>query len=203
VLALPDEDDLIRRAQNGDVHAFETLVQAHIPRVRRFARSFAPSDADADDLAQEALLKLYRSLKSYRFESSFSTWLYRVIKNAFMDGHRRATALERAARAAGNGLMETHSTGPDELLLRAEERERLWAAIGAVAAEFRAVLVLCDVEGMSISEVAAIEKLPEGTVKSRLHRARAHMARLLREKEMTGNSPGFPSVQPGVSVDKQ
>jgi RNA polymerase sigma-70 factor (ECF subfamily) len=189
--------ELIARAQAGDVRAFEALVEAHVPRLRRFARSFAKSDADADDLAQEALIKVYRSLRGYRFESSFSTWLYRVTKNCFMDAQRSAATRERTVAAVSEGAgqaAEALATAPDVLLLQAEERARLWAAIAGISPEFRTVLVLSDVEGFGIGEVAAIEKLPEGTVKSRLHRGRAQLARLLQENEPAGNQAGPTSV---------
>ena len=192
-----DSGELIKRAQTGDVRAFEVLVEAHIPRLRRFARSFAKSDADADDLAQEALIKVYRSLRGYRFESSFSTWLYRVIKNCFMDAQRSAATRERTVAAVSEGVgeaAEALATAPDVLLLQAEARAGLWTAIAGISAEFRTVLVLSDVEGFAIGEVAAIEKLPEGTVKSRLHRGRAQLARLMLEKEPAGNQAGPSSV---------
>jgi len=203
---LPDSGDLILRAQHGDVRAFEALVTAHIPRLRRFARAMTKSDADADDLAQEALIKVYRSLRSYRFESSFPTWLYRVTRNCYLDAWRRAAARERAVAAVapgpgGNGDAASEAAAPDALLLQAEESARLWAAIGQVAADFRTVLVLCDVEGMGIAEVAAIEKLPEGTVKSRLHRGRAQLARLLGAGEPAGNQAGAGAVLPKEGVD--
>lgn len=201
VLDNPNSDDLIRRAQEGDVRAFEALIETHIPRLRRFARSFARSDADADDLAQDALIKVYRSLRSYRFESSFSTWLYQVTKNCFMDARRAAASRDRAVAAIAENAVhgqdaEAQATAPDVLLLRAEERARLWAAIGGLSAEYRTVLVLCDVEGFAIAEVAAIEKLPEGTVKSRLHRGRAQLARLLQENVQAGNLMASTTVQP-------
>ena len=202
-----DDDDLIRRAQAGNVRAFETLVEAHIPRLRRFAKSFAQGSSDADDLAQEALIKIYRSLRSYRFESSFSTWMYRVTRNAFMDTYRRNASLERAASEAGSQRpTEASAPAPDALLMEAEQREQLWSAIREVSPEFRAVLVLVDVEGMSMSEVAAIEKIPEGTVKSRLHRGRTQLARLLQYEEVvdrseTGNQSATPSVQRTEGMD--
>lgn len=186
----PDSDDLIRRAQAGEVRAFERLIETHIPRLRRFARAFARSDADADDLAQEALIKIYRSLHSYRFEASFSTWFYRVTKNCFMDAQRsqgqRARVVEAVAELAAAQPAEQADT-PDRQLLHAEERARLWTAIGRLSPAFRNALVLCDVEGFSLAEVAAIERVPEGTVKSRLSRGRAQLASLLREDESAGN----------------
>ena len=109
---ISNSDDLIRRAQDGDVHAFELLVEAQIPRLRRFARSFAHNDADADDLAQEALIKVYRSLRSYRFESAFTTWLYRVIKNCFMDAQRSADP-QRVLALAKRGSDRRRLIGQD------------------------------------------------------------------------------------------
>ena len=205
MLDTPDGHELIRRAQAGEVAAFEELVAAHIPRLRRFARAMAKSEADADDLAQEALIKVYRSLRSYRFESSFSTWLHRLTRNCFVDGLRSAAVRERAVAAAAIADDEpstvAQAVAPDALLLRAEERAHLWQAIGQVSLEFRTVLVLCDVEGMAIAEVAAIEKLAEGTVKSRLHRGRAQLGRLLHAGERAGNQVVATTVIRKEGVD--
>ena len=77
--------ELVRRAAEGDVRAFERLVVQYQGKVRSFARSFAPDHDEAADLAQEALVKVYRSIGSFRFESSFTTWLFRIVKNTFLD----------------------------------------------------------------------------------------------------------------------
>jgi RNA polymerase sigma-70 factor (ECF subfamily) len=77
-------DALVARAQEGDVRAFEALVAAHLPQVRRFARAFASEGADADDLAQEALLRVYRNLRSFRYQAAFSSWLYALVRNTFL-----------------------------------------------------------------------------------------------------------------------
>ena len=199
---ISNSDDLIRRAQDGDVHAFELLVEAQIPRLRRFARSFAHNDADADDLAQEALIKVYRSLRSYRFESAFTTWLYRVIKNCFMDARRAADSRERAVESLAERAPEhVPVPRPDEIVLDAEARQELWNAIAQVTPDFRTVLVLCDVEGLGIGEVAEIEKIPEGTVKSRLHRGRAQLARLLQDQARHGNQTSAATVLPVEGMD--
>src|ERR1700747_1071947 len=94
-----DGDDiarLVRRAQKGDIRAFEELVSAHIPQVRRFAQAFARDESDAADLAQDALVKVYRSIGSPRFRSAFSTWLYAIIRNVFLDSARSRAGKERA-----------------------------------------------------------------------------------------------------------
>jgi RNA polymerase sigma-70 factor (ECF subfamily) len=116
-----------------------------------------------------------------------------------MDAQRSAASRERTVAALSEGVgvgqaAENLAVAPDVLLLRAEERARLWAAIAGISVEFRTVLVLCDVEGLGIGEIAAIEKLPQGTVKSRLHRGRTQLARLLQDHEHAGNQAPATSV---------
>lgn len=189
---------LIAEAQDGNVRAFELLVSSHLPQVRRFARAFAASDADVDDLAQEALVKVYKSLRSYRFQSAFKTWLYSVVRNAFFDSTRSRAGRERAREES---LEHEHARAPssaeaaDEGIARAQERERLWRALRALPAEFRTAVVLFDVEGHTYEEVAAIEDVPVGTVKSRLSRGRSQLRALLAggqapEGRATGSGVG-------------
>jgi RNA polymerase sigma-70 factor (ECF subfamily) len=196
-----DLDALIARAQGGDVRAFEALLAGQLPQVRRFARAFARSDTDADDLAQEALLKVYRSLRLFRYQSAFSTWLYAVVRNVFLDAAR-----SRAHRAREDPLRAEHSevagaAPPDERLHREQERRRLWDALRQVPEEFRSALVLFDIEGHSYDEVAAIEEVPVGTIKSRLSRGRAHLRRLLGEPEEEPGTLDEPS--PSHAVGKR
>ena len=183
-------DDCIARAQDGDVRAFETLVAGHLAQVRRFARAFARQDADADDLAQDALLRVYRNLRSFRYQSAFSTWLYSVVRSAFLDAAKvkgaRSRTLEEPLRVH-HGEVEG-GVRPDEAAEGDDERRRLWACIRQVQAEFRTVLVLFDIEGCTYDEVAAIEGIAVGTVKSRLHRARAQLRTLLEAAEPGTNS---------------
>jgi RNA polymerase sigma-70 factor, ECF subfamily len=190
------EEQDVHRAQSGDVRAFERLIAAHVEKIRRFARAFARSDADADDLAQEALIKVYRSIRSYRLEAAFSTWLYAVVRNAFLDAQKSRAGRERASErplAAGDpdGRAEDAPLAPDELLSQAQERQRLWDAIACISEEFRTALVLFDVEGLSYEEIAAIERIPLGTVKSRLKRGRDQLRRLL---EQAARKAGTPAV---------
>src|SRR4051812_17991637 len=143
-------DALVRRAQGGDVRAFEALVDAHLPLVRRFARAFARSEDDAGDLAQEALVKVYRSIAGYRFQSAFSTWLYAIVRNVFLDDARSRVRKERAAEQpleprhvdghpAADG--DSDALRADHRLEREEERRRVWDALASVPPEFRSTLV--------------------------------------------------------------
>jgi len=177
----PTLDELVERAQAGDVRAFEALVEGQLPRIRRYARAWAAAEHDADDLAQEALVRVYRSLRSFRWQSAFSTWLFAVVRSAFLDaakgraGTRRA--LEEPLQDHHGDLEGGHR--PDEALDAAEDRRRVWSALREVPAEFRSAVVLFDIEGLTYDEVASIEGVPVGTVKSRLSRGRAHLRRLL------------------------
>jgi len=190
---------LISEAQDGNVRAFELLVASHLSRVRRFARAFALSDADGDDLAQEALVKAYKNLRSYRFQSSFETWLHAVVRNAFLDAVRSRAGRERAQEeplTVDHGQVASEGVPADEGLSRAEERTHLWRAIQALPTEFRSAIVLFDVEGHPYEEVAAIEGVPVGTVKSRLSRGRALLRGIL-----SGGSGAPPSSNaPGAGT---
>lgn len=192
-----DLDQLISRAQGGDVRAFETLLASHLGLVRRFARAFARHEADADDLAQEALLKVYRSIKLFRYQSAFSSWLYAVVRNVFLDAVRsrrgRESELEEALEDGHTKDLAGADT-PHEALARSQERDRLWAALRQVPEEFRTALVLFDIEGCSYDELAAVENVPVGTVKSRLSRGRAHLRRLLGEQETSGAAESSPAA---------
>ncbi|HEX5754126.1 MAG TPA: sigma-70 family RNA polymerase sigma factor [Archangium sp.] len=196
---------LIAEAQDGNVRAFELLVSSHLPQVRRFARAFASSDADVDDLAQEALVKVYKSLRSYRSQSAFKTWLYSVVRNAFFDALRGRAGRERSLEeplAADHAQAPSTADTADERLLREEERQRLWRALRALPPEFRTAVVLFDVEGHTYEEVAAIEAVPIGTIKSRLSRGRALLRTLLaggQAPEASESTGGAGTSDGGVS----
>src|SRR5260221_3316685 len=208
-MARGDElDALIAQAQSGDVRAFEALLESHLPQVRRFARAFAASESDADDLAQEALIKAYRSLRNFRYQSAFGTWLYAIVRNVFLDARKGRAGRERAVEeplAPRHTENLAEGDAPDEKLLREQEHERLWSALRQVPDEFRSALVLFDIEGCTYDEVAAIEGVAVGTVKSRLSRGRAHLRRLLGEKDEPGTeeAPGTSAVSPASNLSRR
>lgn len=173
---------LLQRAQRGDASAFTELVRPHFAAVRRFAYSFSRSWQDADDLVQEALLKAFQSLHSFRAQSSLLTWLYAVTRSVCIDHHRtRAVRTANLYEPLNDDLPEADAR-LDEALDQRREAAQLWAAIRALEPEFRGALVLFDIEGLSYEEVARIEQIPVGTVRSRLSRARRKLADALREK---------------------
>jgi RNA polymerase sigma-70 factor (ECF subfamily) len=200
-----DQTALLERAKQGDLRAFELLLSEHVPRIRRFARAMCRNPADADDLAQEALLKAYQALRSYRFQAAFSTWLYRVVRNTFID-HARAKATRERGQNRSLGPEDERAPdaapGPEEALAREQLRAALWDALRQLPLEFRTALVLFDLEGLSHEEVAAVEGVPIGTVKSRLSRGRAQLRTILSERGELGlgNAAGTELVQSSRST---
>lgn len=194
-------EELARRAQQGDVAAFERLIAEYLPLVRRFARAFTRSDEAAADLAQDALLKVYRSIGGYRFQSSFSTWLYAIVRNIYLDDARSRAGRDRAAERPldAGGLDADPTADPDapradRRLEREELRRQVWDALGNIPSDFRSTLVLYDIEGLTYEEIAAIENSPLGTVKSRLSRGREHLRRALCGE--TSQAPGPEAGNP-------
>lgn len=165
---------LVRRAGDGDIAAFERLVGHYQPKVYNFALAFTADRDQAADLAQEALIKVYRSIATFRFESSFSTWLFRIVKNAFLDAVKSRQSKERELETPIEdelGHLQTAALA-DEVLLRSEARRELRRAMKRVPTAYRLVVVLFDVQGLSYDEIARSLEIPVGTVKSRLKRGR-------------------------------
>jgi RNA polymerase sigma-70 factor (ECF subfamily) len=165
--------NLLEKARSGDAQAFQALVQPHLNSIRRFARSFCKNDSDADDLAQDALVKAYRSFSSFDGRSSLSTWLYTIAKHQFLD-HRRGKLFHWRQRETELEESDPASQPNPEALVGERERvDLLWTALHRIDEKFRTPLVLAELEGLSYDEVAAIEVVPIGTVRSRIARERA------------------------------
>jgi len=197
-----DLDQLVERAQAGEVRAFEALIESELPRIRRFARAFAGAEHDADDLAQEALVRVYKNLRSFRWQSAFPTWLFAVVRSAFLDAMKGRAGTRRALEEPldeGHGQL-AGGDRPDERLSAEQDRRRVWAALRQVPTEFRTALVLFDIEGCSYDEVAAIEEVAVGTIKSRLHRGRATLRRLLEADGQGAPSESARAGTPGEAA---
>jgi len=187
----PDDATLVAQAANGDREAFEELVVRYAPKVFGLCFSLLGNHADAEDASQEAFLKAFRAIGTYRDQASFSTWLYRITSNACID-----LARQRARRPwiSMDAEIEEEDGGiafqiADDAPLQDESVAAKWSAdkvreaIGTLSEGFRTVLLLRDIEGLSYQEVAAVLGIREGTVKSRLARARAALVQVLRRME--------------------
>jgi len=183
---------LVARAKGGDREAFDGLVEFYAPHLFSVALRIVGSREEAEDCVQEAFVRAFASLRSFRGESAFSTWLYRVTVNVANDAAKRSARhpalaselagpdpdqgpadLERVAEASG-----ATQAGPAELALARRRREVVLEAIRLLPDHQREVVILYDLQGLSYEEIARITRARIGTVKSRLNRARL----ALREK---------------------
>lgn len=166
---------------------FDELLRPHLERLYHLAYRFTGSRDDAEDLVQNLLVKLIPQQARLEEVEMLGPWLARAIYNLFVDGARRR-AREAAAIGIGTSdmaildqLIDEASESPEQGAERQLSQRRLSAAWQQLSAEQRAVIVWHDIEGYSLDELAVAHDLPLGTIKSRLHRARAHMRRLLTE----------------------
>lgn len=159
--------------------AFESLLRPHLDRLYRLAYRFTGSVDDAEDLVQELCVRLYPRLAELRKLDNAAPWLARALHNLFVDQVRRAG---RSPVEAVEDLPEVPSpaAGPEDETVRELTLGRIEAALERLPAEQRAVLAWHDIEGYTLEELADSRDLPLGTLKSRLHRARAALKRLLR-----------------------
>ena len=172
----PDDHALIRQAQAGDELAFALLVQRHQGRAWRVARNLVGNAEDAADLAQEAFLRVFRSLDRFDFEHEFPTWLYRIVTNLAIDQLRRSRP--HLSTAPGDeeepdlDLPDAEGETPPDALLREETAERVRDCIDSLAPHFRVVMALRELEGLPCLEIARIVGATHVTVRWRLHRGR-------------------------------
>jgi RNA polymerase sigma-70 factor (ECF subfamily) len=167
---IASDEVLARRAADGDESAFEELVVRYQDRCYTLAVRITNSDADAYDCVQEGFVSAWRGMHTFRFDAKFSTWMHRIVVRKAYD------VLERRARTA-EPVDEVPAVSVDA---PTDSRLDLLSALAALEPEFRVVAVACDVVGLSMDEAAAVLDLPPGTVKSRLHRARARLAEALQ-----------------------
>jgi RNA polymerase sigma-70 factor (ECF subfamily) len=178
------EAELVDRARAGRPEAIEALLEAHEPRLFRFAHRLCRHHEDAEDVLQESMLAAARGIRGFRGSSSVSTWLYTIVRSFCIKKRRRRVltptlvSLEGEAALAARAVADA-GPAPDESLARARTLAALEKAIASLDRPYREVLLLRDVEGLSAAEVAAITGLRVPAVKTRLHRARARVRREL------------------------
>jgi RNA polymerase sigma-70 factor (ECF subfamily) len=187
--SLDQDSTLVERCMSGDDAAWEELVRQHTRRVYGICYRFTGNDSEAQDLTQEVFLRIFRSLRSFRSnEGSFVTWLARLTRNLLIDHYRR-TRQERVTDSIEEQLpmLEENmaaSARPEGLVAGREASEILQAALQKLSPELRETVILRDLQEMEYREIAQVLQVPEGTVKSRLNRGRAELARVLRKQKL-------------------
>jgi RNA polymerase sigma-70 factor (ECF subfamily) len=188
---LDADHELVERCLSGEEAAWEDLVKVHTRRVYAICLRFTGSDHWAQDLTQEVFLRVFRSLRSFRSgEGSFTVWIGRLTRNLLIDHYRR-TKSERVTDSIETQLPlleeKTAAMGRTEGLLAGREAsEALQAALQKLSPELRETVILRDLEELEYKEIAQVLNVPEGTVKSRLNRGRAELARVLRKQFAAG-----------------
>lgn len=168
------DPQVIAAARRGDLRAFEQLVRRFQADVWRLSFHLVRDEALADDVTQNAFVRVFRFLPRYRGDSKFTTWLFSIARNCALDEIRRAQRLKRTADA----LRGEPERPQREVGLALEVRE----ALAKLPLELREPVVLIDMFGTPYAEVARILKAPVGTIKSRVHRARALLAEAMQER---------------------
>jgi len=188
----PAEDEWISRLRRGDAIAIAELVACYEPRIRQQAMRYVPRHEDAEEIAQDVLVKVWRKLHLFRGDAALSSWVHRITFNTAMS-RLRNTRVSRTREVASdaepgklpNAMASRAHDMPDwtgmadESVLRSEMRAKLAEAIAVMPVIYRRPVVLRDLEGLSIAEVSTILKLNKQTLKSRVHRGRQFLRRRL------------------------
>ena len=183
---------LLRRACKDDVQAFEELMQSHESRIYAIALRMMGNREDAQDCAQEAMVRIYRAMGSFKGQSALATWIYRITMNSCLDELRRRKARKVTSldSLVDNGWSPT-DTGdtPEEHGLRVEKQNALNQAIQSLPDDMRAAIILRDVKGYSYDEIASILDANVGTIKSRISRGREKLREILsKQSELFGRT---------------
>lgn len=182
------DQQLVERAQRGDKHAFELLIAKYQRRLARLISRFVRDAAEVEDVTQEAFIKAYRALPTFRGESAFYTWLYRIgintAKNYLLALKRRAPTstqfdVDEAEGFEEAGLLQEVSTPENELMSK-QVVEVVNTSLQQLPDDLRTALTLREIEGLSYEEIAVVMDCPIGTVRSRIFRAREAIAENLR-----------------------
>lgn len=174
-----EDKEVIEQVLGGDNNAFGLLVEKYQTKVYNLALRMSGNEDDAFDLSQEAFLRAWRNLGSFQFESSFSTWLFRLSSNICLDflrakKRRAVVSLTVTSDEDEETQLDLPDSGPtpEEAALASEDRRILMAAINSLPADQRQIITLRAINDLSYSQIAEILQIQEGTVKSRLSRAR-------------------------------
>ncbi len=184
-----DDQRLIAECLRGRTAAFGELIRRYQDRLYNTVYRLVDNAEDAQDVVQEAFLHAYQALDSFKGDSLFFTWLYRIAFNAAVSLKRKQKAILRIetgraeAGGAGEPLDTSDESRPGFQLERHEQERRIQDALNRLSGEHRAVLIMKDMEGLKYEEMAQALDVPVGTIRSRLHRARLELRELLEQDE--------------------
>jgi RNA polymerase sigma-70 factor (ECF subfamily) len=191
----PDEKRIVERCKRGDKSAFNDLILRYEKQVYNLAFRLTGNYDDANDVASDAFIRVFNSIGKFRGDSAFSTWLYRIVTNVFLDtrkkrlAHPHASLEEFLEGEEGNLVRQIEDTGPgpEDEIQKMERHEALQAAINKLPEFQRVIVVLYHIQELPYEDISVILNMPLGTVKSRLNRARRALKEiLLQQRELFG-----------------
>jgi len=185
-----NEKHLLESAKKGDIEAFEKLIETHEKKVFNIALRMMGNSEDAKDMAQETFIRVYRSLGDFKEQSSLSTWIYRITTNICLDElrkrkNKKVLYIDDNIKSDDGEIKRdivSDDLTPEEKVERDEIKRMLNSAINDLSDEHRTVIILRDIQGFSYKEISDITNCPEGTVKSRICRARQALKEILVSK---------------------
>ncbi|HZJ58046.1 MAG TPA: sigma-70 family RNA polymerase sigma factor [Clostridia bacterium] len=180
------ESQLIERSVSGDTDAFGELVLLYDKRIYNYCFRMTNNADDAEDLAQEVFIKVYRNLGSFKGNCKFSTWIYRIAHNTCIDNHRkkRFRLLSLSLQGDEKGEMDIPDKGPspEEQIVSREQYGLMKECIARLKPEYKSVIILRDIQNYTYQEISDILEIPLGTVKSNISRARALLRDTLKSR---------------------
>ncbi len=201
------EAQIVRRVLQGDVNAFEKLVTEYEKAVYAIALRMTGNAEDAADMTQETFIKAYNSLQAFRGESKFSVWLYRIASNVCLDFLRSRSRKPTVSLSVEDDEGEEteldiadESQSPEQLLERGLTRDAVRRGLEALPPDYRQILLLREIQGLSYEEIADTLSIEVGTVKSRIFRARKRLCSFLIQD---GNIPDFPTSGKSKGGERQ
>ncbi len=182
---------LLKRAKKGDVDAFEQLIEKYQKKVYNIALKMLGNKEDAYDMSQEVFIRVYRSIDKFKEQASLSTWIYKITTNVCLDEIRRrknrfTVSIDDDMELNDSKVkrqIEYDGPSPEIIVEENELREIINKSIQQLPEQYRVVTILRDIQGFSYEEIANILDVPQGTVKSRINRARAMLRDILYEKK--------------------
>lgn len=184
------EKELIEKAKSGDVEAFEKLIEGCQKKVFNIAFRMIGNYDDASELAQEVFLKAYKSIKNFKGDSLFNTWIYKVTTNVCLDEirkrkNKKVISLDEDIEYDGSEIkrqIKDETPGPELTAESNELKKAVNESINVLPEDYKTVIILRDIQGFSYEEISNIINCPEGTVKSRINRARQALKKILQQK---------------------
>lgn len=183
----PTDEELIERFQNGDVYAFEQIVQRYKDQLLNFAYRFLGDIEDSEDIVQETFLRIFRKKNAYKNIAKFSTWIYTITGNLAKTELRRRKKRKLFSLSGlkyedkDYEIPDTSKRDPEEQADSVVKEEIIQEAINSLSPKFKEVVILRDIQELSYEEISSIIKVPLGTVKSRVNRARLKLQEILKD----------------------